>query len=105
MMFGREAELPVDLLYGLPQKKQEPCTNTNYVVTLSERLDKIHKLAFNQMALVRELQKRQYVIKMNQTEYPVSEDPRHKKNVSFILLKHLFLNQQKFYELFIYFCQ
>jgi hypothetical protein len=61
MMFGREAELPVDLLYGLPQKKQEPCTNTNYVVTLSERLDKIHKLAFNQMALVRELQKRQYV--------------------------------------------
>ena len=57
------------------------------------------------MALVRELQKRQYVIKMNQTEYPVSEDPRHKKNVIFILLKHLFLNQHKFYELFIYFCQ
>ena len=76
-------------------KNQEPCTNTNYVVTLSERLDKIHKLAFNQMALVRELQKRQYVIKMNQTEYPVSEDPRHKKNVIFILLKHLFLKPTK----------
>jgi hypothetical protein len=40
MMFGREAELPVDLLYGLPPK-QQPCIHTEYVVTLSERLDKI----------------------------------------------------------------
>lgn len=70
MTFGREAELPIDLVYGSPQK-QEPCTHTDYVVTLSERFDKIHKLAFIQMALVGERQKRQYVIKINQTEYPV----------------------------------
>jgi hypothetical protein len=53
MMIGWEAELPVDLLYGLPSK-QEPCTHTEYAITLSERLDKINKLASNQMALVRE---------------------------------------------------
>jgi transposase InsO family protein len=70
MMFGREAELPVDLLYGLPPK-QQPCTHTEYVVTLSERLDKINKLAFNQMTLVRERQKRQYDIKTNKIQYLV----------------------------------
>jgi hypothetical protein len=70
MMFGREAELPVDLLYGLPPK-QQPCIHTEYVVTLSERLDKINKLAFNQMTLVRERQKRQYDIKTNKIQYLV----------------------------------
>jgi hypothetical protein len=40
-------------------------------VTLSERLDKINKLAFNQMTLVRERQKRQYDIKTNKIQYLV----------------------------------
>jgi hypothetical protein len=44
---------------------------TEYVVTLSERLDKINKVAFNQMTLVRERQKRQYDIKTNKILYLV----------------------------------
>lgn len=85
MMFGREAELPVDLVYGLPPI-QDPFTHTEYVVRLSERLDKINKLASNQMALVRERQKRQYDIKINKTQYPVGSlvwlhDPTTKKGL------------------------
>jgi hypothetical protein len=69
-----------------PHPKQQPCTHTEYVVTLSERLDKINKLASNQMALVRERQKRQYDIKINKTQHHIGSlvwlhDPTKKKGL------------------------
>ncbi|CAC5401788.1 unnamed protein product [Mytilus coruscus] len=70
MMFGREAELPIDLLLGLPPHVT-PSTHSDYVTNLINRLDRIHTVASKQMEGARDRQKRNYNIKINKTQYPV----------------------------------
>ncbi|VDI66204.1 Hypothetical predicted protein [Mytilus galloprovincialis] len=69
MMFGREAELPIDLVLGLPPNVI-PSTHSDYVSNLVNRLDRIHTVASKQMESARDRQKRNYDIKINKNSIP-----------------------------------
>lgn len=86
LMFGREVELPLDLLFGLP-REIEPLSHTKYVSNLRDTMNKINHVACEEMAKAREKQKRNYDIKINKIQYQVGSlvwlhDPTHKKGLS-----------------------
>ena len=70
MTYGRELDLPVDLVYGVPpspeQPGQEPC---QYVANLEETMVKIHEIARNHMLKAADKQKREYDLKQYKNNY------------------------------------
>lgn len=44
-LFGRKAELPIDILFGSPLENSSPVAGSKYVEDLSERLELVHKYA------------------------------------------------------------
>ena len=45
LMFGRELNLPIDLLYGRPPVPELPSVIEDYVSELQEKLEEIHQFA------------------------------------------------------------
>jgi 1-acyl-sn-glycerol-3-phosphate acyltransferase len=57
-MFGREINLPIDIAFGLQQKKKEP--QTKYVERLRNKLLEAYRLAAKQNSQSQEKQKNRY---------------------------------------------
>lgn len=67
MMLGREAELPVDLLYGTPpENRQDIC---QYVTDMKQHLASVHCSAREKLLKASDKQKRSYDHRVNQHSY------------------------------------
>ncbi|VDI11412.1 Hypothetical predicted protein [Mytilus galloprovincialis] len=61
MLFGREVNLPIDLLLGRPETEKSPLyLKTVYAYELSQKLEVIHKFARNKLKLSSDRMKRNY---------------------------------------------
>ncbi|CAG2250324.1 unnamed protein product [Mytilus edulis] len=61
MLFGREVNLPVDLILGRPETEKSPLyLKTVYAYELSQKLEVIHKFARNKLKLSSDRMKRNY---------------------------------------------
>ncbi|CAG2240186.1 unnamed protein product [Mytilus edulis] len=61
MLFGREVNLPVDLILGRPETEKSPLyLKTVYAYELSKKLEVIHKFARNKLKLSSDRMKRNY---------------------------------------------
>ena len=60
MMLGRNAELPIDILFGSPPANSSLVKVSKYVEDLSERLELVHKYAREKLNVSSEKQKRNY---------------------------------------------
>lgn len=67
MMLGREAELPIDLLFGPPPASRELEPTSNFVANLKETLTKVHTNARSKLLKASEKQKRGYDHRLNQS--------------------------------------
>lgn len=71
MMFGRELDLPIDMLFRnhtCDQSDQDVCT---YLETYWEKMWKIHNLAREQMTKASDKQKRQYDLRSTSNTFSV----------------------------------
>ena len=60
LMFGREIELPIDLLYGEPPADEENSTYNYYVESLQQKLWDLHEKARLEMINASNRQKKTY---------------------------------------------
>ena len=60
MMLGREAAVPVDLLFGRPEQECAPDSETEYARQLRERMAAVHRFAREHLRLESDRQKRYY---------------------------------------------
>ncbi|CAG2212387.1 unnamed protein product [Mytilus edulis] len=72
LMFGREIELPVDLLYGQPPQISDNITH-QYLAKLIPNLWRIHNIAREKMAAASNRQKQQYDHKIYAHQYKVGD--------------------------------
>ncbi|CAG2202493.1 unnamed protein product [Mytilus edulis] len=72
LMFGREIELPVDLLYGQPPQILDNITH-QYLAKLIPNLWRIHNIAREKMAAASNRQKQQYDHKIYARQYKVGD--------------------------------
>ena len=71
MMHGREAQLPVDIIYG-PSPNETPIPDpNNYVEELQQRLWLIHKRARENMTAASSAQKKKYDVNIYKTQYKI----------------------------------
>ena len=74
MTYGRELDLPADLIYGspdvAPSQAGEPPA---YVTKLCDRMEKIHNLARDKLIESNKRQKRTYDLKQFQNNYKVGD--------------------------------
>jgi hypothetical protein len=61
-MFGREVNLPVDLLYGRPPDSQKIETVEDYVDQLRTRMENVHEFARMRIRVASDRMKRRYDI-------------------------------------------
>ena len=60
MMLGREAAVPVDLVFGRPEQECAPDSETEYARQLRERMAAVHRFAREHLGLESDRQKRYY---------------------------------------------
>ena len=74
MTYGRELDLPADLIYGSPDvASSQACQPPAYVAKLCDRMEKIHKLARDKLIESNERHKRAYDLKQFQNNYKVGD--------------------------------
>ena len=74
MTYGRELELPADLIYGSPDvASNQACEPPACVTKLCDRMEKIHKLACDKLIESNERHKRAYNLKQFQNNYKVGD--------------------------------
>ena len=74
MTYGRELDLPADLIYGSPDvSSSQACEPPAYVAKLCDRMEKIHKLARDKLIESNERHKRAYDLKQFQNNYKVGD--------------------------------
>ena len=71
MMHGREAQLPIDLLYGPSPDEAERVEPHGYVDRVQQSLWKIHQKARDKMAVASTRQKTQYDLHIFKNKYTV----------------------------------
>ena len=87
LIFGRELNLPLDLLYGRPPEPERPEKMDNYVQELQEKLKDIHKFPRARMQIASERMKQRYDVGTSRKIFE-SEDlvwlhnPQRKKGIS-----------------------
>ena len=88
MLFGREIQLPIDLLLGCPPDEaiQDDC-NVPYVIALRDQLQNVHEIARDNMSEASQRQKRDYDHRKNFKAYETGSsvylfEPVRKKGVS-----------------------
>lgn len=68
MTFGRELDLPIDLIYGVPPGTEQPGQEpSQYVANLEKSMEKIHEIARKHMQKAADKQKREYDLKQYKT--------------------------------------
>ena len=77
LMMGREAELPIDLIYG-PHPQQDILTENkdkifDYIDKLMQRLWSIHNKARHKVIESSSRQKRHYNLKFHQNQYKIGD--------------------------------
>lgn len=87
MMFGREVQLPIDLIFGCLNTPSVSKPVPDYVKTLTDRLEKVHTTVRDRLVNVAERQKRRYDLTCSSINYKVGEavllnDPRKYKGRS-----------------------
>ena len=88
LMFGRELNLPIDLLYGRPPPVPElPSVIEDYVSELQEKLEEIHQFARVRMRVASDRMKRRYDIGTSRAVFDVRDavwlyNPKRRKGVS-----------------------
>ena len=74
MTYGRELDLPADLIYGSPDiASSQTGESPAYVTTLCDRMEKIHNLARDKLIESNERHKRTYDLKQFQNNYKVGD--------------------------------
>lgn len=74
MMFGHEIRLPIDLLFGQPEREsEEQMYGSQYANELRDKLDEVHEFARSRMKIASDAMKRKYDIKSNLREFSVGE--------------------------------
>ena len=74
MTYGRELDLPADLIYGSPDvASSQACEPPAYVAKLCDRMEKIHNLARDKLIESNERHKRAYDLKQFQNNYKVGD--------------------------------
>ena len=74
MTYGRELDLPADLIYGSPDvASSQTCEPPAYVAKLCDRMEKIHKLARDKLIESNERHKLAYDLKQFQNNYKVGD--------------------------------
>ena len=88
MLFVREIQLPVDLLFGCPPNEavQDDC-NVLYVIALRDQLQNVHEIAHDNMSEASQRQKKGYDHRKNLKAYDTGSsvylfEPVRKKGVS-----------------------
>ncbi len=84
LMFGRDLRLPVDLLYGRPEEREN---TTHYVEALQEKLDKVHDFARERIKLSSDRMKRYYDVRatgdqLNEGDLVWLYNPQRKKGIT-----------------------
>ncbi|MEW8548046.1 MAG: RNase H-like domain-containing protein, partial [Candidatus Thiodiazotropha sp.] len=74
MTYGRELDLPADLIFGSPERTsgqdREP---SKYVQDLAESMEKVHELARKKLSKSNDIQKRRYDLKQYKHNYRVGD--------------------------------
>ncbi|CAG2242289.1 unnamed protein product [Mytilus edulis] len=74
MLFGREVNLPVDLILGRPETEKSPLPlKTVYAYELSQKLEVIHKFARNKLKLSSDRMKRNYDVGTKMQTFDVGD--------------------------------
>ena len=74
MTYGRELDLPADLVFGSPDVASKQANEPPaYVTKLSDRMEKIHNLARDKLLEANERHKRTYDLKQFQNNYKVGD--------------------------------
>ena len=70
MTFGRELDLPINLIYGVPPGTEQPGQEpSQYVANLERSMEKIHEIARKHMQKASDKQKREYDLKQYKNNY------------------------------------
>ena len=86
-MFGRELNLPIDLLYGRPPQPELPNSMEDYVSNLKEKLEDVHNFARIRMRVASDRMKRRYDIGTTRAVFEVGDavwlcNPKRRKGIS-----------------------
>ena len=74
MTYGRELDLPADLIYGSPDvASSQACEPPAYVAKLCDRMEKIHNLARDKLMESNDRHKHAYDLKQFQNNYKVDD--------------------------------
>ena len=87
LMFGREVNLPVDLLYGHPPDEQKFETVEDYVDQLRNRMEKVHEYARMRIRIASDRMKRRYDVGSTRETFNCGDavwlyNPQRKKGLS-----------------------
>ena len=87
LMFGRELNLPVDLLYGRPPEPELPEKMGDYVEKLREKLEDIHQFARVCLRMASDRMKRCYDVGSTKKVFECGDavwlyNPQRKKGIS-----------------------
>jgi hypothetical protein len=69
MMMGRETEMPVDLIIGVPEGENRPTCGVENVDKLGQDMEWVHAMAREHMKIRSDRQKRNYDLKANFVQY------------------------------------
>ena len=86
MMLGREVELPIDLIIGMPEE-ETGTSSTEYVTKLRDQMEEVHALAREHIKWKSNVQKRNYDVKAKPERYEAGDmvrmhNPARKKGIS-----------------------
>ena len=73
MMFGREVNLPIDLMMGLPDPEAPTLLGVDYVEDLQTKMLRCHEFARSHLRKSAERQKRNYDVKVNGSVFKTGE--------------------------------
>ena len=74
MTFGREIRLPIDLIFGHPEREDsEQAYGNQYVSQLSEKINEVHEFARSRLQIASNAMKRNYDIQANLFEFNVGD--------------------------------
>lgn len=87
LMFGRELNLPLDLLYGRPPEPERPAKMDNYVQELEEKLEDIHKFTRARVKMASDRMKQRYDVGTARKIFESGDlvwlyNPQRKKGIS-----------------------
>ena len=87
LMFGREVNLPVDLLYGRPPDEQKFETVEDYVDQLRNRMENVHEYARMRIRIASDRMKRRYDVGSTRKTFKCGDavwlyNPQRKKGLS-----------------------